>query len=204
MSDLAGSNMDYIKKTVGIANMHYPERSFVIFVINAPFFASFAWKLVKPLVHENTQKKVRILSAGESLKGLQEHIDISQIPEYYGGQMDFGGNDSCRFNCPDVERMDEFVRKLNGEEEGPAQSTVPFSQNSAIVESPDHSSSQGHTEVAPPGKAGEALDTDGDTLDRPVGPQFRRASSAMRIPSHSDVMSSPAPSDGGKNDTFYY
>jgi len=63
MSDMAGSNMDYIKKTIGIANTHYPERSFVIFVINAPFYASLAWKILKPLVHENTQRKVRILSA---------------------------------------------------------------------------------------------------------------------------------------------
>jgi len=26
MFDLAGSNLDYLKKTIGIANAHYPER----------------------------------------------------------------------------------------------------------------------------------------------------------------------------------
>jgi hypothetical protein len=45
---------------------------------------------------------VRILSRGETLKGMQEHIDISNIPEFYGGQLDFGGKDSCRFKSPEV------------------------------------------------------------------------------------------------------
>jgi hypothetical protein len=129
MSDLAGSNMDYIKKTVGIANQHYPERSYVIIVVNAPFYASMGWKMLKPMVHPNTQKKVRILSPSETLSGLQEYIDISQIPEYYGGQMDFGGHDSCLFSNPDSVAMDEFVRRLNAGEEAPSptHSTVPFS-----------------------------------------------------------------------------
>jgi hypothetical protein len=83
MSDLAGDNLTFLKKTIGIANQHYPERSFVIYIINAPFFFSMLWKIVKPMVHENTQKKVRILSSKDTLKGLQEHIDISQIPEVF-------------------------------------------------------------------------------------------------------------------------
>lgn len=161
MSDLAGSNMDYIKKTVGIANLHYPERSHIIYVINAPYYASWGWKLLKPLVHENTQKKVRILSPSETLKGLQEHIDISQIPEFYGGQLDFGGHDSCRFNCPEAVAMDEYVRRLNGEDVGSPTNSVPFSQgvpsDSVDQDSNDrvsprsgdsngnHSNSNGHT-----------------------------------------------------------
>ena len=45
-----GSNMDYLKKTISIANQHYPERSYVIYILNAPFYASMMWKIVKPLV----------------------------------------------------------------------------------------------------------------------------------------------------------
>jgi glutaredoxin-related protein len=68
----------------------------VIFLVNAPMWFSWAWKLVRPWVHENTQKKVRILSRSEVLAGLQEHIELSQIPELYGGGADYGGHDSCR------------------------------------------------------------------------------------------------------------
>jgi hypothetical protein len=58
MSDMTGVTLEYIRTTVGYANQHYPERSHVIYVVNAPFFCSMLYKLIKPLVHENTQKKV--------------------------------------------------------------------------------------------------------------------------------------------------
>ena len=57
--------------------------------------------------------KVKILSASETLQGLQEHIDISNIPEYYGGQLDFGGHDSCRFNSPETIALNQFVDEVN-------------------------------------------------------------------------------------------
>ena len=68
----------------------------MIYVVNAPVWFSWAWKMVRPWVHPNTQNKVRILSRAETLAGLQEHIDISQIPVLYGGKVDYGGLDSCR------------------------------------------------------------------------------------------------------------
>lgn len=132
VSDLAGSNMDYVKKTIGYANQHYPERSYVILIINAPFFASLLWKIVKPLVHENTQKKVRILSAKESLKGMQEFIDFDQIAEYHGGGLDYGGKDSCRFNSPDTIAVNQYVDKLNGVKV--PDNLVPFAGNSEATE----------------------------------------------------------------------
>eukprot|EP01035_Chromulina_nebulosa_P019986 gene19986-25956_t len=89
MSDVAGDQLEYLKKTAAIANHHYPERSYVIYVVNAPVWFSFLWRIIKPLVHENTQKKIRILSRAGTLVGLQEHIDISNIPSYYGGQLDY-------------------------------------------------------------------------------------------------------------------
>lgn len=204
LSDLAGSNMDYIKKTVGIANQHYPERSYVIFVVNAPFYASMGWKLLKPLVHENTQKKVKILSASETLKGLQEHIDISQIPEYYGGQLDFGGPDSCRFSSPEVLEMEEYVRKVSGEE-GAIQSNVPFSGGVASSTGDGHDNDDRAASItpdAPPGNPGDQPSEHGrrpsvDGQERPILLK-RRGSFAVR-PASFVVDSSPAPSDGGKS-----
>lgn len=68
----AGENLNFLKRTISYANQHYPERSYAIFIVNAPMFFSLLWRIVKPLVHENTQKKVRILSRADTLKGLQE------------------------------------------------------------------------------------------------------------------------------------
>ena len=210
MTDLAGNNMEYIKKTVGIANQHYPERSYVIFIVNAPFFASLGWKLVKPLVHENTQQKVRILSSSETLKGLLEHIDIDQIPEYYGGNLDYGGHDSCRFKCPDAVEMDEYVRKLNEGENGLVQSRVPFSdKENSDSNVADISDTKTNTETngaglnSPPGVPGEDP-TNGNAgennhnrsaqsmheMHSPT-PSFRRGSSTMRSPPNKNDFSSP-------------
>lgn len=127
LSDLAGDNLNFVKRTVAIANQHYPERSQVIFVINAPYFFSMAWKLIKNLVHENTQKKIRILSTKETLQGLQECIDFDQIPVFYGGGCDFGGIDSCRFMSAESVQVSEYVKKLN--EKHTVQSKVPFSNS---------------------------------------------------------------------------
>lgn len=115
--DLVGDNLAFVKRSVGYANVHYPERSFVIYIINAPTWFTFMWAVIKPMVHENTQKKVRILSKSQTLEGLQEHIDISQIPEYYGGKLKFGDdekNDSCRWRSDEVVALNKFVEELNG------------------------------------------------------------------------------------------
>ena len=113
IGDLAGDNLEYVRKTIAYANAHYPERSHVIYLVNAPVWFSMLWRVVRPLVHPNTQKKVRILTKSDSLKGLQEHIDISNIPEYYGGQLDFGGHDSCRYHSPEVIELNNFVQRVN-------------------------------------------------------------------------------------------
>lgn len=145
MGDLAGDNLDYVRKTIGYANAHYPERSYVIYLVNAPIWFSILWRVVRPLVHPNTQKKVRILTKSESLKGLQEHIDISNIPEYYGGELDFGGHDSCRYQSPEVIELNNFVQRVN---DGDIQ---PINQFDV-----DHKSMNGKNNTKiPPGQPGE-------------------------------------------------
>lgn len=141
MGDLAGDNLDYVKKTIGYANAHYPERSHVIYLVNAPIWFSILWRIVRPMVHPNTQAKVRILTRSDTLKGLQEHIDISNIPEFYGGQLDFGGKDSCRFHSPEVVDMANFVLRVN---EGRAEVKNQFDEKQTVNASP-----------TPPGRPGE-------------------------------------------------
>ena len=110
-----GESLGFAKKTIGFANAHYPERSYVIFIVNAPSFFTWVWEALKPFVHPNTQKKVRILTKKQTLEGLQEHIDLSQIPSYYGGGLDFGGGslDSCRFKSPATNEINEYVDRIN-------------------------------------------------------------------------------------------
>lgn len=112
MAVFAGETLEFIRKTISVANQHYPERACVVFVVNAPSWFSWVWRMMKPLVHENTQKKVKILAKKDILAGLMEHIEIDQIPCYYGGGMNFGSEDSCRFKGPDEVALAEFVSKI--------------------------------------------------------------------------------------------
>ena len=96
ITDAAGAKLEYLKRTIHIANQHYPERGYVIYVLNAPYYVSFAYNLIKPWVDPATLRKVRVLRPGETLQGLLEHISIDQIPTYYGGQMQCGGEASSR------------------------------------------------------------------------------------------------------------
>ena len=159
LTDLAGDNLTFMKKALGIANLHYPERSFVIYIVNAPIYFSMGWRLVKPMVHENTQKKIRILSSRETLKGLQEHIDFDQIPVYYGGGMDFGGPDSCRFSCPETSQITDYVKRLN--DRNAIQNKVPFAESNGNGSGASPTHAQSNSASSPNGTAltSESRDT---------------------------------------------
>jgi CRAL/TRIO domain len=57
--DLVGPKLECVKKCVGMANQHYPERSLVVYFVNASWFFTAVWGAIKPWVHPNTQRKVR-------------------------------------------------------------------------------------------------------------------------------------------------
>ena len=47
---LSGEPYKFLNESIKIANSHYPERSYVIFIVNAPGWFSMLWKLIKVFV----------------------------------------------------------------------------------------------------------------------------------------------------------
>ncbi len=82
---LVGTTLEFVKKSIGYANQHYPERSLMIYILNAPWYFTAIWSVVKPWVHENTQKKVIICRKADNLSELLKTIDENNIPYSYGG-----------------------------------------------------------------------------------------------------------------------
>ena len=83
ISDLEGFSManfslQQIKIAISILQNHYPERLGMIFVINAPFVFTAAWRLIQPLLDERTRNKIEILGS-DYLNVVSDHIDPSQI-----------------------------------------------------------------------------------------------------------------------------
>jgi hypothetical protein len=63
---------------------YYPERLKHFFVINAPWYFTAIWTLVKPWIDPITREKMQILGT-DYLPTLLRHMDLDQIPKELGG-----------------------------------------------------------------------------------------------------------------------
>ncbi len=70
--------------------------------------------MIRPMVNERTQKKVKIVGKKETYQCLLEFIDEANIPDSYGGKLKFGdGPDSCRRFSPQEVALREHVEAVN-------------------------------------------------------------------------------------------
>mmetsp|Transcript_9037 Transcript_9037/g.17692 ORF Transcript_9037/g.17692 Transcript_9037/m.17692 type:complete len:309 (-) Transcript_9037:402-1328(-) len=84
MGFLAGKTMELFKTTSKVIQMHYPERSYKMIVINAPWWFKTVWALISPLLDPRTKEKIVILGSDYKAK-LLEYLDESEVPVEYGG-----------------------------------------------------------------------------------------------------------------------
>ena len=83
-SDLMGDTVEFLKNASRTMQNYYVERCQLVFIINAPYVFGFMWRIISPLLHENTRRKVQIL--GKDFKSaLAKYISDDQIPSNYGG-----------------------------------------------------------------------------------------------------------------------
>ena len=85
MSDMMGSTLEYIKKSIQVIQAHYIDRCFKMYIINAPFYFNMLWRIISPLLNETTRGKVSIIgsSASDIVNALSEHIALEDIPVEY-------------------------------------------------------------------------------------------------------------------------
>lgn len=103
--DLMGDALEFLKLTSKTIQLHYVERCSHMYIVNAPMFFNLVWKVVAPLLHENTRRKIRILSGDTS--ELLQCIDASQLP------VEYGGTDKTPLGSSvDELRLREFVRAI--------------------------------------------------------------------------------------------
>ncbi|CAM9691831.1 unnamed protein product [Chrysoparadoxa australica] len=85
VSQFVGEVKTFMVAAAKLIGAHYPERSFKIFILNAPWWFNMVWKVVSPVMHQNTRDKVTVCGSNY-LKQLQELIDIENIPSAVGGK----------------------------------------------------------------------------------------------------------------------
>lgn len=77
--------LSVFKRTLTMDEAYYPERLEVLYMINAPWFFTGIWAMVKPWIDPVTANKIHIIG-GNYMDTLREHIDDSQIPAEWGGK----------------------------------------------------------------------------------------------------------------------
>lgn len=85
LSMFAGEVKEFLLRSAKMIGAHYPERSYKIFILNAPWWFSLVWKFVSPWVHPNTRAKV-VVCGSTFLPQLEELVELTSVPEEIGGQ----------------------------------------------------------------------------------------------------------------------
>ena len=80
----------YFKAVIAASQDNYPETMGSLFIINAPWVFSVAWRMLQPLLNENTLDKIHILGSGYQQQ-LQQYIDPKFIPVEFGGSCTCNG-----------------------------------------------------------------------------------------------------------------
>lgn len=84
MSFLSGKTKDLFTTTSKIIQAHFPERSYKLIVVNAPWWFKTVYAMVSPLLHPRTRDKM-IINTGPAHEVLQEYIPLESLPVEYGG-----------------------------------------------------------------------------------------------------------------------
>ena len=92
ITSLTGKTKEFVKISADIAQNYYPEMLGQMFLINASFFFSAIWTLVKGFLDEKTRNKITVEKSYYQKK-LLELVDTENLPLFLGG--------SC--TCPDIE-----------------------------------------------------------------------------------------------------
>ncbi|GFR58752.1 SEC14-like protein 2 [Elysia marginata] len=80
---------------VRVLEDNYPEALKKLFIVNAPRIFPLLYKISRPLVSEDTKKKIHVLGA-DYASTLLEYIDAEELPAYLGGtKTDPDGNPKC-------------------------------------------------------------------------------------------------------------
>ncbi|XP_073307325.1 phosphatidylinositol/phosphatidylcholine transfer protein SFH2-like isoform X1 [Primulina huaijiensis] len=84
MTGLKLSALNQIKLVTlisSIDDLNYPEKTQTYYIVNSPCVFSACWKIVKPLLHERTQRKINVLS-GCGQEELLKIMDYSSLPHF--------------------------------------------------------------------------------------------------------------------------
>ena len=79
-----------LKMAVGLLKRHYPYRLHTLFIVNSGIVFTTVWKLLKPVVPQRAQAKIKILTAPEIQHVLVPLVGKNNLEMDYGGTLPVG------------------------------------------------------------------------------------------------------------------
>jgi len=95
------------KKILGILQNNYRCRLYRMFIVNVGSFFNMMWGIIKKIIDTNTEKKIKILKAG-NINEIFEIINHSQIEKKYCGF----ANDVNGYFFPPIFPSDDYLTKF--------------------------------------------------------------------------------------------
>jgi hypothetical protein len=117
------ANVRVIKEVAKIGTSYYPEIMRKVTIVNLPWAFAAVWKLVAPLLPEQTRQKVAIYGS-DFLPALLDDIDEADLPAFLGGK-----KDDAELNVP---RAAPIPAEL-GPKLAAAAATLPYGPHVSLV-----------------------------------------------------------------------
>ncbi|KAK7292497.1 hypothetical protein RIF29_08278 [Crotalaria pallida] len=100
-----------------IDDLNYPEKTNTYYIVNAPYIFSACWKVVKPLLHERTRRKVQVLP-GCGRDDLLKIMDYPSLPHFCkkegsgSSKRSASGSESCySLDHPFHQQLYNYINK---------------------------------------------------------------------------------------------
>ncbi|RHZ43423.1 SEC14 family lipid-binding protein [Aspergillus thermomutatus] len=103
----------YLQLGSTLATAHYPETLGRVFVVGAPAFFKSVWEVVSQWFDPGTRAKISISSSSEAKSALLHHIDASDLPREYGGNLDWKWQDQPNLDPAARALVDELYHKTD-------------------------------------------------------------------------------------------
>ncbi|XP_071722547.1 SEC14 cytosolic factor-like [Rutidosis leptorrhynchoides] len=149
MSGLKFSALNQIKILTAIStidDLNYPEKTNTYYVVNTPYIFTACWKVVKPLLHERTRKKVNVLP-GCGRDELLQIMDYESLPHFCKRQgsgssrySDYG--DCFSLDHPFHQQLYDYMKQKQANQEP----SGPIRHGSVHVELPEEATAE-ETEI---------------------------------------------------------
>ncbi|GIJ88143.1 hypothetical protein Asppvi_007060 [Aspergillus pseudoviridinutans] len=103
----------YLQLGSTLATAHYPETLGRVFVVGAPAFFRSIWELISRWFDPGTRAKISILSSSEAKSVLLRYIDASDLPQEYGGSLEWKWKDQPSLDPAARVLVDELYHKTD-------------------------------------------------------------------------------------------